>query len=182
LELTFDKLNYIGLQCIEYDEETKLTYIDETVHHIPLNSDIVKTLNTLYLNKNALYVEFISQVLKYKKITDKKVSCILINPHSLADTNKQLVEFTNRYDNFPYNFSNINIQDYNSYDVKLIIKHAGVEIYNNNISVQMGISYSIPFGVGDLQCDKKPNSLKITVINLTNESNIQLGNINATTR
>lgn len=177
LDITFSKINFIGLQRIEFDEETKFTYIDESVYYIPLNIDIIKSLNSLYLDKNEMYVEINSQNLQYKKITDKKISCIIIDPYHANKPNKQLIEFTNKEDIFPYNFGTINIQNNSSYHVKLIIKHGNTEIYNNNILVEIGVSYSIHLN-NNLQCDKKPNSFKITVINLTDDTNIRVSNIN----
>lgn len=171
IKIAFNKTNYLGLQKIESDDESKLTYIDETVDYIPLNCDIIKKINHLYLNKNEMYVEFESHNLKYKKITDKKIMCIMINPYKQV---KHLVEFQNKEGIFPYDFNEVVINNHDSYLIKLIIKHGNSDLYNENILVNMTSTYTIPV---NLHITKKPDNIKVTIINLTDDTNIGIDNL-----
>lgn len=166
-------LAYIGLQKISTDEETKLTFIDEDIHYLPLNNDFIKDLNKLYLMKNELYTELSSsnQII-YHKITDKNMFALFIDPYYDYPI-KTVVEFTNNTDIIPYRFGLINLPN-NTQKVKLIITRNSDIIYDNDYNIDVGIQYEIPL---NLIINKKIETIQIKLINLSNKMNLQFDNI-----
>lgn len=166
---------YMGLQRIETDEESKLTFIDEDVHYIPLNFDITKVLNRIYLAKNELYTELNdTNQLIYHKITDKNVMALIINPYNDEYYLKNVIEFNNKTNNFPYKIGSIHLPQPSTYRIKITITKCNEIIYDGDIVSDLASYNEIPI---NLALSKKNETIHIRIINLSNMLNLQLANV-----
>lgn len=173
LTFTLSRINYVGLQKIESDEETRLNYIDEDIHFLPLDPNFIKVFNKIYLNKNEMYTEIdTNNTLHYTKITDKKMSSIIINPYN---SSKMLIEFMNTKGIFPYNFSQINIPELECYLIKMMILKNNDVIYDENLSLSLQ-SYDLKLNIAV----KKNDKLHFRIINLSDMSNLHMEDIKFT--
>lgn len=166
------RTNYIGLQRVEFDEESRFTYIDEDIHYLPLNTNFSNQFNKMYLHKNEMYTEICNGIIEYTKIVNKKISAILINPYQDKYHNKTLIEFNESKGEFPYNFSSIQFQELDLYHSKVMMIKNNEVIYDENLYLAFQ-SYEIQLNI----VIKKTDKLYIRLINLSNMANLWLGNI-----
>lgn len=175
LNLQFKEIGYLGLQKIETDEESKLTFIDEDIYYIPLNNKFTKSMNKIFLNKNEMYFELTqSNELVYHKITHKTVYTLMINPYNNEYPIKNIVEFTSLSGKIPYNLGSVVVPYQTKYDIKLIIKKGNEIIYDENVNIELNHNYELSLSIS---LTKKVENLYIRVINLTNMINIQTNQI-----
>lgn len=162
--------NYIGLQRIDVDEESKTLIIDDAIYYIPLNTEFLKSFNNIYLKRNEIYIENENNIITYTQILNKKTSTILTNPYNTEYPIKTLIEFNNTKGVFPYNFASIIVGDINEYNIKILLFKNNDIILDENLNIHLNTMYDLAF---QIIC-KKGDKLELRIVNLTNMTNIKI--------
>lgn len=185
ISFTLNKVLCIGLNKIESDENNN-RIIDNDTTYIALDDTFIDVLNNLYFKNNEIHFYKDSGFIKYSKITNKIISFIFLNPYIRKcqyenEINKTLIEFINESGILPYDFSNINnfssannitieIRIHNSQNKLLYMSVIQISNPIENVSINENLDIH-------LQGNKKTETLKMKITNITNYYNFTVSNL-----